>query len=566
MYRLPGYYEASPGVSLVDWAETLNGVKLQNTTWDAQVKEFFRDINPNMKRKARFVAPQDIAICRTKEAGPGSKRQRAFAHLMMRWYHHVGWHKNYPALIRYARTPQITIDECVDAMIAKEISFPSLQDINGDPTMEDIFPVFLDFVRHILSVQRQRAAYVERIRAGVSNIGFKIAKGVEIDQFERSLFLAYKDVSSPMGASKYAPQTKPIALVENDSDLVRDCLSKLAAVVENGPFVRFGRLVSNTNLHELFGAYGPFTPTLSFHTAYTTPMGPFTNLHPDSEVTVKWNSDLQQDAMRMGMRVHALSGASMIRSWPQIIIEPQRLPVVNDESANYWPEFDMPFVKLRMPDGFRSPAHAVEMSWDSPTMGRIVSTGRGADAMLLLKDIALRNKEYGGGATGELSLARWSLVDEKDLAEHVNNNAIKKYVMHTNFKERIMYRTPANEITTALVDLKAYYARKGLLSLYPAFTEYVALHPDMLDEPDEDIEQEIYYQLGLTRSSMLASQAMVRATHNYWKIKRMFQATIMPFPRLLEELMLRYGRFESDEVQLQIENLKLSQDPEALIT
>jgi len=537
-------------VVLISAAQTVRSSAAAGTTYDANVKELFKSISPNFRRKIRFLDLQDVAISASPTSGVGSEAQKAFSQLIIRWFEFLklpGF-KEHPVIPVYRLTPRLTIDECVDRMLSSQIRFPTWEDIgNKEATVEEIMPAFYSFVRHLASLERLRSRYVERIRAYVSHVGYKIAMGVQPDQFDKSLFLAYCDPKGE-GASKYLDNGSPIPLVENSNPLVLETISLLKSSVEAGPFLRFGILNSNKLLNELFAFFGPFVPSLEYHYGYGQKIGPYLLLKYEEKEIVEWNLAEQEDAIRDAAEVVVVQGSSIINAMPFIAMRPYRASIGNKADGLFAASLDVPEVSLRMASGFKSWAHDWIAEWYSPLRGRNVSTEFGYDADTLMEDLALKNERLGEGQIESASLATWSLFDEQALLALATEDALSKITLETDFTERIIYRDAAGKFREATIDLAPLYTTKGVVSVRPAFSEFVAVHRNQLLKEDPTAEQFIANRLNLTRTARRGSEPLIRQSHRWNVLKRLFGLEVMPWDKLKSLLELTYGSVKQEEL------------------
>lgn len=548
MYRKPGFYEVSFGVSGPEWAARLYTVRGPGTTWDANLKELWKSISPNFKRKLRFLQLDEVAIASSPLSPNGSDSQKAFAHLVIRWLKHLGIpsFSEYPVVPAYARTPRITLDECIDEMISRAIVMPDWTDIgNKEATIEEVMPAFSSFIRQLHSIARMRVNYVELLRTKVSDLAYRIALGGTLDQFEKSFFLSFCDPSSLYGSSAYLPRTNPLPIAENSNPLVETAFSIVRTCVEAGPFLRFGVLQSNQLLQELFAFYGPHTPSLDFHYGYGSTVGPFLRLSmPDSE-KLDWSMEEQEDAVRNMASIVQLTGTNIINAQPYVDIWPVKRSLGQQAGNAFEPMLDLPDVELRMSRGFDGFAHTYEAEWYSPVRGRRVSTAHGADALLLLQDLALKHAKLGEGLTSLLSLNSWKLFDTDSLFGQNGFAQGDKLSKQADFKEEIIYRAASGALQTTTLDLATFYTTRGTIMMRPAFTEFVEIHRNSLFIEDPAAESWIANKLNLSRGARRASVEMIRASHRWSVLRRLFNVEVMSFADLTKTLALRYGSVDS---------------------
>lgn len=532
MYRKPGFHEASAGRTFLDWGDLLYEAKDPSTSWEMNVRLFFESISKNMRRKLAYLQIEDVVTASTPISPFQSKAQVAFSHLMTRWMESLSIPGiEHPAVIEYSRTPFLTFDECIDELISKDIVFPDWTVI-GDKqaTLEIIYPVFLRFIRHLRSLQYLRRSYASRLRAMVSDICYRIASGQAIDQFEKSFVIAFSDATSGFGVSEYAPLTANQGLVENSDPNVIETFNKLKTAVEAGPFTRFGILVSNKLQQELFGFWGPFTPTLNFASGYSTRCGNFIRFEIDEDESIPWSIEEQEDAIRSQSNVLTPGVSSLLTvSSPFLSYTAQRDKLRNSPEATYSPKLDVPDVSLRMARGFQSLTNEIEKDWMSPTRGRVITSSHGATAEIFLQDLAAQHDKFGEGQVANTSLTAWKLVDPESLKALGD-----RYVPSVDYQERVLFmKTDGPDIHEKIVDMRPFYALRGEHMFRPAFIEYLAPHRNQLMVEDPAAEAFIARALDLTRNARRRSARVIRISHRWNLLRRLLNVDIMSFEDLV---------------------------------
>lgn len=545
MYRKPGFYEVSLGQLALGWARSLYEVKGASVTFETNISELFRSMSSNLTRRLRFVQLEDVLTANSEASPIDSDSQKAFAHLVSRWLVHLSVFEEYPAVIAYARTPRVKLDECIDFMLEGRVLFPSWEDIGDkEAKLEAIIPIFIAFVRNIIALSSLRVRFVGRLRAKLADIGYRIASGATIDQFDKTFFLAYSSMTNDYAQSVYSPIGAPLPVTENADKNVDETYGELKGKVEAGPYTRFGVLISNKLPQELFAFFGPYTPTLEFNYGYLSKVGKYRRVHIDERETVNWSMEEQEDAIRM--QSQALSpGVSNVLTISQPIIEyhAQRAELMDDPSAMYVPGLDVPDVVIRMANGFASTTDQRELDWFSPTRGRQISTSRGANAEVFLQDLALKHDRFGDAQVGITSLSHWKLVDPACLP-----GLGRKFVQDVNYKEKILFVRPdGNTIEMREVDMTAFYTLRGAFAMRPAFTEYVALHRNSLRQVDLAAEAYITRSLDLSRMGRRRSEQVIRLSHRWNVLKRLFDVSIMSFKELRQLAHMQEGALTESE-------------------
>jgi hypothetical protein len=557
MYRKPGFYEVSPGLQYITWAQALYAVRQTGVTWESNLRDLFKDMSYNLGRRLRFLPLEEVLVAKSPASPLGSESQVAFAHLMSRWLTHLKVASEYPAMLRYARVPYLTIDDCVDALLAKKIIIPSWEDIGDrEAKLEAVIPVFMATIRHLVALTELRSRYVSRLRAKVADLGYRIASGGQLDQFEKSFFLAFAKMTDKWGQSAYQPINKPMVVSESSDPLVEATFLALKGVVEPGPFTRFGILISNKLQQELFAFFGPYTPTYQFDYGYGSRAGQFVRLHIDETEQIAWSMEEQEDSIRM--QSEALSPAVSVAltvTQPWLLYTAQSQLLRNKAEATYYPRLDVPDVLLRMADGFKSTTAEYEADWFSPTRGRQISTSRGANAEVFLQDLALMHDRFGEGQVGVSSLGNWKLYDPSSFRDNIDGlgQHLREFGASgiLDYNERILYMsTESNSIQERVVDMQPFYTVRGSIMLRPAFTEYLAVHRNTLRVADTAAEAYIARSLDLSRNGRRRSEILIRLSHRWNLIKRLFSIEVMSFEELKDLARLQEGGVTITETEM----------------
>jgi hypothetical protein len=118
-----------------------------------------------------------------------------------------------------------------------------------------------------------------------------------------------------------------------------------------------------------------------------------------------------------------------------------------------------------------------------------------------------------------------------------------------DYNERILsLRADGDEISATDVDMAPFYTIRGDIMLRPAFTEYVALHQNSLNVVDAAAESYITRSLDLSRGGRRRSERIIRLSHRWNLIRRLFGVEIMSFEQLTQLARLTEGGTRPREV------------------
>jgi hypothetical protein len=203
-----------------------------------------------------------------------------------------------------------------------------------------------------------------------------------------------------------------------------------------------------------------------------------------------------------------------------------------------------------MAEGYKSSTAQYEIDWLSPTRGRQISTSRGANAEVFLQDLATQKDRFGEGQVGTTSLAGWRLIDPSCFKSS-ESGLRGKVDDQINYKERIMYiSAEGGTVEEREIDLEAFYTVRGDIMLRPAFTEYVAVHRNELRVAEPGAESAIVRSLDLSRGSRRRSEQVIRLSHRWNVIKRLFGVEVMSWNELRQLAQMAEGTVTPSETVL----------------
>jgi hypothetical protein len=545
MYQKPGFMEVPSGVTHLAWAKLLYNPDSQ-TLWESNIKDFFVSMSKNLNRKLQFLQIEDVLCAATDRSPAKGDEQLAFAHLCSRWLFSLGVPgvREYPAVITYRRTPFVDFDECIDRMISKHVVFPTWEDIgNKDARLEEIVPVFVAFIRHLVSLDSLRSVYAARLRTKVSDIGYKLVREARFaNQFEKSFFVRFANPTLPQSATKYGDSGKPSVVSETSDPKVHETFAHLQTCVEAGPVTRFGLMVSNKVPQELFAFFGPYVPTLSYSYGFPVSVGPFHRFIVDETDVVPWSLEEQEDAYRVTSSQFVPRVSSVLSVAQPYLIDSARRGSMRNLGESIWKiGLDAPEVAVRMADGYRSKTHQWVGSWFSPTRGREVSSERGANGSVLMQDLAQERDRLGEGQVGiQTVVPAWPLLDVSAIDRDPSMK--DKIVAKQDFNEEILtVDTATASLVRKTVPMSRFYVQRGHAAIRPAFAEYVVAHRNALRIPEPAAESYIHSALNLSRAQQRRSESAIRLSHRWWVLKRLFGIEVMPYDSLADMIRLEAG-------------------------
>lgn len=537
-YQKPGYFEVPSGQLLPTLCEQIKGSSLDFETDLAKVVEKLGKAG----RKVKSITLEDVvSVAGEGNFAPRSSGLRAFQHVMLRFLHSLGVVPEYPAVVGYARSPKLSIEQCAQRMV--EVGFPSFTDLGGDMTytVEVLKTTFPTIVREIAARARLTRIYVDRLRLRLGDIGFKIATGKPIDQAERSFFCAFSnpDVDQACTADELKAgniRRDAFIIAESGDPLVSAAWERFKQVTEAGPFLRFYRMVSNRNFESLMYWLGPLQQQLVFPIGYPMKYGPFLEFRGTAAFALPWTQDDQLTASRERCFTKLLPsiGGGMARNVPFV--------ATTMTGMDPTPMWDLPQVDIRVDmDGTSS--RPQEYSFFSPWRNRKVSSRYGFDPQDLLIDLALTQDSLGEGASSGIALDSFSLVDFDMSVEagYLPNDNKPYRLSDKEWLTPVVYPSERQgELQLKNVDMRPFYQRMGTTMLPPAFREYCMVPVGWLYAPDPEAEKYIVARLGLTYERALQAERVIRLSHNYYKLLRLLpRQTQLPVDEARLRVLIR---------------------------
>jgi len=557
MYRLAGICEKELFTSMYGWCSTVYRAGNGGQGLTALTTSFFKSYSFNLRRRVSALQIDEIVGLGSEDEKytVGSDVQKAFAHIMCRIMHKMGHFDRYPVVLEYHRTNRITVDEAIDRMLSSRITFPSMGDMGGEwATCNEMIYFVNAFIENVMALEYLRNTFSERIKLAVKDLGFRIASGAPLTQAERSAYVVLSNVGtgSPgrSASARYTAEEDKsggLAIAQIDDAHVEATFRELLSVVEPGPFLRFGRLTSNTSIHELFALFQPHVQTLTFSYVWTLPFGPFTRVAADSSETFNWDRDMQVSAYREDlMRVATFYGPSgeprgseatfsNAFETPAVIRSAAASPgakalgalsSVDDKSYELEVRFDTPDLVMRLKNGFESKTNQTVYEWFSPVYNRVVSNIEPyqRSATDLLTDIALRTSAAGDNTMSPATLLTWDLIDPASWAQ---GTALRELIVEntsSGFDELVAFKETWNskELVKRTVNTTPYYTRRGRILVRPPFYELVRATKRYFFEAEPEAETFIKQFLGLGREMSAINTDAVRVSHAAARWKRLF--------------------------------------------
>jgi hypothetical protein len=302
-----------------------------------------------------------------------------------------------------------------------------------------------------------------------------------------------------------------VAVADSGDSLVADTWNLFTSTTEQGPYLRFMSVQSNTNMENLVYWYGPQQAALSFGVGYRFGYGRnYDEPRVQEAIVLPWSSQDQLVATRERSMAFNVAESSAVFHPPVISMVGSSLP--------FLPTWDLPEVDIRV-NLNSNDCVPTEYSFWSSWRERMLSTRLNASPQTLLTDLALTRERLGDAQHTGLALQSWDLLDLNASAETLG----KQTYFSPSYEERIVVpnRASSRSTETITVNMSDFYHRMGTVVFPPAFREFVMCPLSWLHVPDEAAENFISARLGLTEEQSLQAKRTIRISHNFHKLKRL---------------------------------------------
>lgn len=531
MYRAPGTYEVPLGQVLPQLASRI----INAPSFARDISKMLSSMGSGNRRLSNVGLEDIIAIEGSGSMPNDSGPYRAFMHLFTRFAAGIGVACPVPAIIGYRSTAELTLEECVDAMISKVLPDPASIDLGAKEymTLDTIRAVFPMYVREVAAVTHLRKLYIQRLRLYAGHVGYKIAMRAPISAAERSFFLMMCDPTDPRSWSAdfiaSGANNDPganIAPVDAVNRATEEAFALLTSVTEAGPFTRFGVMQSNQNIEHMIYWFGPQQSSLTYTVGHLFKFGIFDELRPvEVYATLPWTPEDQVAAARERVMnvAHREIGAMMHTA----------VMAASPSDVSPMPTWDHQDVQIELklnqesitPTGF---------SYFSAWRKRHVSVEHNESPLSFMHDLALANARYGEGVTSGKDVTSWDLLDLEESRSYLGGQAPVALPV-SNFVESIYVPIGARRVIMKSVDMTRFYTSLGTTVFYPPFREFVTAPMSWLYFEDKAAEDYICAKLNLTWEEKQQSLRTIRISHNYARLEQLLSTPQLPISRLALE-------------------------------
>lgn len=529
-------------------------LQLQGGTagWEARIISALtgRD-NLQATRKLRDVTAKALFFTPgSKEIPQGSDLMTKLQHFVLLCLHELNIVDKRPIAVEYRTKNELTMDEVLDRMTSARIYLPRIEDLgkNADPLWGTFVSLLPDAIRSIAFSDVERLVWRDHLRAKACEIGYKILRGLEITQAERSLFL----MIAPGGERSFTKEELAAGVdyldlrcMDNTDPSVKKTFELYEASVEHGPYSRFNKLIYTSRGQSKTYYYGPPARSLPISVGRFKYEGEFVSYQLEPVETLPWS---EEETLKAIAEKEGLIGIGRIDRDPMIIpppiiasTDPHRAPYTSLDE----PDFKLSFSVNEMmrqgsftPGDRTVPIREFDVSYNSAFAGRMLSTTTGnfPGASCLLMDKVFKNESFGSGELNDYDISDFVQLDPKlstVLKPITGGQAVPDegpaIVAGGLMREEIYYTLPGDKtVYIRTVNMTSHYFRRGFLMVLPPFREFMLASRDLLLAEDSVVEMFLAGKLNLNDEERAMTRDTINISHNAEKLRKFLPARNVP--------------------------------------
>jgi hypothetical protein len=544
MYQKLGYAALEEGRFLPVMAEDLIR-ELGENQLEVEIATALKEVGTDKTYLSGLILP-DLFKASSVKLAPGGEPYMKFMCILVKTLMKAGFITEDYKIMVYRTEPLLTIEEAVGNVLTAKIPWLTKEHLGGErATLGALRSMLPIQIRDLAATSRLRSEYYQNLRLKVGDIGYKILRGLPIDQFEKSFFLAAKNtekgapgqalaLNMVKGTSQKQGQNGafPIPAAPTESSLVASAYSELQAAVQPGPGLLYSKMMSNRNMESLVFYYGPHAPSLPISTGFTFSFGPFKRLKLQRLEEKMWSVSDQLT----GIRDRFADLTSRQRATKPTAGAPKDTAVTLSADELEWnlnaaarvcgppgtrcPEafIDLPQVRLRVLD--ESDVSRIAWEYMSAWRQRVISSQTGGSVDMLYLDMALTNDTVGHGLVDSLNLDAGDIVIlDKTVTDREVGNAPR------DIFEDIFVVQAGGGLIKRTVRMTDYYSRHGNVMYRPAFAEFFLPPRAWYFQEDPTAIDFIVAALGLNREDAARNRLAITISHNDAVLKRIGTAS-----------------------------------------
>lgn len=488
---------------------------------------------PQNKFLSSTIVDEVTALSGNTRYPAGGVAYSQLLHVTLLLLHKLGVTPDYPVAYEYRADWRMTLDEVISRIITTEITFPTVEDVGGPNARWATFTaVLVRWIRQIAKKERLRALYSERLRRAAQGIGWRVARGEQISQAERTLFLMLAPGSS---RAKLATEVMPppLLVAETTDPAVWKAFEVYQATNEVGPASKYvnarSMRVDRGTQYTVMPAPGPLDVSLGIRINY----GPFAVYETKPVFTIPWTEQSQLEAV--------YERTAPLVFWQNNELAYVRPPVQAGYAHPHYvcaslddaDEFELSYQDL---PGQQTPVYlsSFHVEYKSKLIGRTLSTWLNTfpGSNVLYYEMSATDRSYGNSTAGPRGIPADVLIDPSACTGiHFGGHSFTQPSVANNFVffEEIIYPDPvAGVIYSSLVDMRPLLYTWGTLATYPAGLDHVLPPRSWMYEPQDAAESFIVGRLGVNTGLLRVIEESVRVSHNMSKYAGLLPLTSLP--------------------------------------
>lgn len=545
-YEAVGEHARPLAAYLPDMCEYLQSVG-GSAGWESRIIKALtgKDNIHNATRLSEFRERLLINSAGSDDFPQGSDQMTQLQNVVFHVLYALGVVKHYPRALEYRTDPELTFDEVIDRILSSKIPFPKMEDLGQDPKWGSFAALIPDVLKKVAIVNRDRIHIADRLRVKACQIAYRVSKGLEITDAERSLWLmlapcnkrSFTEKEWKNHARRGLIASKQV-IADSADPLMLRTFDDYSAAVQHGPYSKFAKLIYAKDGERITYSWGPAPRSLTVAVGSFELLGQFVSYDMEPIATIPWTEETQLAAIR-----ERESNALVRNDRDPFILPP---PVIASTPLDFPPFTSVDEREFRfsymIDAGRHEEFHISEFDVDymSPVTGRVhtTSTGTFYGASMLLYDKCRTGMAFGEGTTSPYDLSDFPLIDRQRCTKsglHVLQQLAAAplsgpAIVPGGLVIETIYWVKSNSpfVLKTDVELGALYYQHGSLLSLPPLREFVLAPREWAFGEDTVAELAIMRQLSLTEQQRRTSAEAIRVSHNMAKLAAFLSKESLP--------------------------------------
>jgi len=466
-------------------------------------------------RKLTSIIFDDLLQIDTPDFKASGEPRKQFLHIMIKTLNHMGFLTEAVPIIELRTSPILDIDEAVSQMLGARMRWFTKEDVGGEyATLDNLRSLLPSAIRSYSFVHSERAVMVSRLRTYIGHIGYKVMRGAEISQQEKTLLVLYGNPRiGSSGYSEFEKAQVQIAAKETADPLAMEAFELYKQYTEPGSFFRFVRLKSDAN-HERLTLFVRQLPTeVSFWTGFMQPYGPFKVPVMEQVESMKWSTNDQMVGLTDGSDYFV----RQTQSGSLLTVKPPRLAGGDDEGNLATFVLDTPDIIYMLDDekDVSKTTWQYFSKWRKRYLNSIASNIGTGD---YLADFGLERTDHGDTTIENITAATLGLAD---YSHPTLVNTFREMGTERLWETIFLPEAASRKLVDQKVDMSDFYTQRGLITTMTAFAEKVFPARVWYGVPDKAALSFIAERMGLTYDEQTRYERIITIAHNAAKLERL---------------------------------------------